>query len=65
MVPDVHPSGFLGRLNHVCQGRDYDSVQMPCWKLELDDKINGQIYGLVPSVLKEHSPLDLVKQTKV
>ena len=65
MLPAVYPHDVLGILNRVRQRRDYEPVQMPWWKLELDEKRNGQLYVFVHGFLKEHSPLDLVPQTKV
>ena len=63
MLPTIYPHDVLGSLYLVCQRRDYDPVQMPLWELGLDEKRKGQLYGLVPAFLKEHSPLDLVPQT--
>ena len=65
MLPAVYPHDVLGSLYLVRQRRYYDPVQMPWWKLELDEKRNGQLYVFVHGFLKEHSPLDLVPQTKV
>ena len=65
MLPDVYPHDILVILYLVHYRRYYDPVQMPWWKIEFDEKINGQIYDLVPAFLKVHSPLDIVQQTKV
>ena len=65
MLPSVYPNYILGSLYLVHQRKDYDLVQMPWRKIKLDEKINGQLYGLGPDFLKEHPPLDIILQTKV
>ena len=62
MLPVVYSHDVLGRLHIVCQKRYYEPVQITWWKLELGKKRNGQPYGLVPYLLKENLPLELVPQ---
>ena len=65
MLPVLYPNDVLENLHIFCHRRDYNLVQIPRWKLELDKKRNGQLYGSVTALLDEHSPLDLILQTKV